>query len=163
VPTYSVIGQATANASANTEDTFIEITAPSTTHLAVKKIIYGILVGTGTTSADGYARMRVVRKSVAGSGGVNGSIVKLRPARAPASAMTVKVKTGSTNFSVGTVTDEIMKIAFHRAYVHIWVASDEMDYIRIAPSEIFGILIQSANTATAQLGAQVQWEEGENT
>lgn len=158
VSEYSCVVQAATNIAANTNDTFIEITAPASTGIKIKRISAPFNSGTGTTSSDSYFKFTLCRKSVAGTGGITGTIVK-RDANSNPSLSTVKVKDTTIAFTVGTVSENIEIIASHQSSIFDWFAVDEADKIEIVAGGIFGLLASWGSTTQRTFTYAVSWEE----
>ena len=157
MPQYIANVQATSNTSANTLDTFIEITAPSGVQFKVKRFRVAFGDGTQTAGVDNHFAFRTVRKSVAGATGSTFTAIK-KNANVGASGCTVKVKNGTTAFSVGTVTDTIDIVAINGRMVYEWIARDDDDMIVVAAAGIFGIHLQSA-VASQLFTVSCEWME----
>ena len=135
--TYSA--QVTGAFDLNTDKLAIEITAAANTTVKIKKIRVFHDDGTATVTSDYHKKVKLVRESVAGTGGGSYTPLKL-DANASASASTVK--TGV--FTVGTISDTIDALSIHSTTDFYWQAADEDDKIVVAPSGIFGIVINPA-------------------
>lgn len=157
---HTVTVNATSNASANTEDTFVEL---SFTNVVVKIKAVRIRLGDGqqTAGVDNNWRARLVRKTAAGTGGAAGTAVRKQQA-ARASGATVTVKNGTTAFTTATLGDIIDAIIKNGRETLEWIAKDEEDAIHVHPTlasgGMFAVLIRSA-VASQVFQVTVEWEE----
>lgn len=124
---------------ANTDTLAIEITAPSNVALRIRKIRIMHNDGTATVTADYHKKIKIVRESVAGTGGTSYTPIKL-DANSAASAATVKTKLTA----VGTISDTLDVHSVHAVTDFYWQAYDDDDKISVAPSGIFGIVVNPA-------------------
>jgi len=150
---YTQTVQATSNTTADTEDTFIEWTAGSGVSILIKRIRVSI----STAASDTRARIRVVRKSAAGTGGVAGSAVKRHPTDRAAS-ITPQIKSGTTAFTTGTVTDVLIDVCINARGVFEWTARDDDDMIETAAAGSIGILIRES-AASIICNVEADWVE----
>jgi hypothetical protein len=134
---YSAVVQAAFNT--NSDSLAIEITAPSSTTIKIRKIRITHDDGTATVSADYYRKIKIVTESVAGTGG-NSYTPITRDQNEPVSACTVK--TALT--AVGTVDKTIYINSVHSTTDYLWQASDDDDKIVVLPNGIFGIIVNPA-------------------
>jgi len=162
---YTAQVNATANATANTEDSFIELSSTSSMcHIQKVRVRYGD--GTATTEVDHQFRIRLVRKSAAGTGGVAGPALSTKvrtDIMCPASGATVNVKSGTTAFTVGTVVDQIDQIVMNTRGIYEFIARDEDEIITTdgTATTIFSVLIQSPVITPSRENYQVSvyWTE----
>jgi hypothetical protein len=138
--TYIYAATVQAAFSTNADSLAIEITAPANTTVKIRRIRITHGDGDETTSSDYYREVRLVRESVAGSGGSSYTPIPL-DANDPASVSTVK--TGA--FAVGTIDKTIDSNSVHSTTDFYWQARDEDDKIIVAPGGIFGVIINPAN------------------
>lgn|SRR5262245_32841351 len=128
MPQYNVICNATSNGTLNTEETYIEILPPANVSVLLKRVCLSF---PHTTVSDVIAELRIVRTSSAGATGTSFTPTKTRVA-SPASVSTVNVKNGTNAFTVGTVTDQMWRLATNTRGIVEWVARDERDIIESA-------------------------------
>jgi hypothetical protein len=150
---YNALVNATSNASANTEDTFIELLPPSNVAIILKRVRVSL---TGTP-ADNNTRVRVKRVSAAGATGTSGTAIRTRPA-APATVSTVTVKNGTTAFSVGTLVETVLDSAVNQRGIFEWVARDEDDYITSGINQRLAITVSSSAVSIVHT-VECSWEE----
>lgn len=150
---YYTTVNATSNATANTEDTFIELLPPSAVALILKRIRVSF---TGTP-ADNATRIRVKRVSAAGATGTGGTIVKKRPT-SPAAVSTSTVKNGTTAFTVGTLVDTLLDASTNQRGIYEWVARDEDDYIVSNANQRVSVTISSSVLSIVHT-VEAEWEE----
>lgn len=154
MPYYAVFVRATTNSTANTEDTFIDIDAAA--NQVVKLVRLRIVCQ--TPALDNQYRGAIKRKSASGSGGVAATEVPLDPNNIAAQAAAT-IKTGTTAFGAGTITDTIDDaIQFNSRGVFEWVARDEYEKIRSAAGGIIGINLFNSAVSIASAVYAV-WEE----
>lgn len=154
---YTCTVNATSNTSANTEDTFIEI---SGVVVYVKKV--RVRFGDGTVAeADTQARVRLVRKTAGGATGTGGTIVRMNQ-EGRTSGATVNVKNGTSAFTTATLGDVVDTGVFNHRAIFEWIARDEDDKIKIHPTlgsgGMFAVLVQSP-TVSEKFQVSVWWEE----
>lgn len=159
---YSVTVNATSHATLNTEQTFVEL-ALSGVSFKIKEVT--VRVGDTTTLAvagvDNDYKVRLVRKSAAGVGGVAGTEVQRDGSNDEADVVST-IKTGTTNFSTVTILDVIDDIIKNGRETYNYIAIDENDTIVTHPTtasgNIFGVLITSG-IASQKFQVTVVWEE----
>lgn len=144
---------ATSNATANTEDTFIELFPPANVAAIVKRI----RVSFTPTPADNTARIRMKRVSAAGATGTSGTIVKKRPSSA-ATVSTSTVKNGTTAFTVGTLVDLVLDTAVNTRGIYEWVPRDDSDYIVSGVNQRISLTL-SVSAVSQVATAEMEWEE----
>lgn len=155
---YQCTVQANTHNTANTDDTFIEITAPSNRYIKIKGVRVEFQFGTATATSDAHFRVKLVTKSVAGTGGVSGTVTQRDPS-APSSLSTVLVKSGTTDFTVGTVIDTLELASIHVTNEYVWNAFDESEKIIILPAGIFGIFVTWPSATQQNFTVTLWWEE----
>lgn len=139
---YTVNVNANVNGTINTEDSFVELSSTASM-LHIQKV--RVRFGDGTsTEVDHQFRIRLVRKSAAGTGGVAGTKVKT-DIMCPVSGATCNIKTGTTNFTVGTVVDVIDQLVMNTRGIYEFIARDEDEIITTdgTATTIFSVLLQS--------------------
>ena len=149
--------QATSNSSANTSDAFLELKAPTSTTVLLKRIRVS---SHATTPADNMIYIRLNRSSAAGATGTGLTPLRMRQ-NAPVSVITSSnafVKNGATAFSIGTVTDTPIKSAVNQRGVWEWIARDKDDYIECGSAAYFNLEIQ-VSAASQLISAEWAWEE----
>jgi hypothetical protein len=127
---YVTYAQATSNATANTEDEFVELTGASGVSFFLKRV----RISCNTPNSDVAITPRVVSLSAAGSGGTSGTVVKKRPL-SPAATSTVKIKNGTTAF-----TPILTGMQIYHNYVRPHEALNGK-----TPSEVTGIEVNGEN------------------
>lgn len=141
---YTIQSIATSNSTVNTDDGFVEIDCPANVCIKIKRVRVCWGDGTATAGVDNMFRIKIFRWTTgSGSAGTAFTPVK-RNATSSAAASTVKVKNGTTAFSLGTTTTLIDQIAVNGRAIFEWVARDDDDMIITAPGEFFAIVIASA-------------------
>lgn len=158
MPQYSCTVNATSNTSINTEDSFLEL---SVNQPKIKKVRVRLGDGTATAGVDNDWRVRLARKTVAGSGGVAGTNVNWKILDRTSGATTT-IKTGTTAFSVGTVQGTLDTVVKNGRETYEYIAVDKEDYIEVHPTlgsgGMFSVLIQSG-VASQKFNVTVWWEE----
>ena len=157
LPEYSVTVNATSNSSANTEDTFVELSVGT---LNVKRV--RVRFGDGTLAeADTQFRVRLVRKTAGGATGTAGTAVRMHQMDRTSGA-TVTVKNGTAAFSTATLGDIVDTIVCNHRAIFEWVARDDDDmiqtHITLGSGGMFAVLLQSA-TVSEKFQVTVNWEE----
>lgn len=117
---------ATSNSSANTADTFIEL---SGVILGVKRIRVRLGDGTATAGLDNDYIVSIARKTAGGATGTSGTITKMNIMGA-ASGATVNVKNGTGAFTTATQQAVLDSAVINGRAIFEWVARDEDDIIR---------------------------------
>jgi len=154
---YSVTVNASSNGTINTEDSFVELSSTASM-LKIKRVRARFGDGTAT-EVDHQFRIRLTRKSAAGTGGVAGTKVKI-DIMGPAAAATCNIKTGTTNFTVGTVVDTVDQIVQNTRGIYEFIPRDEDEIITCdgTATTIFCVLLQSS-VATEKYQVTVFWAE----
>jgi hypothetical protein len=117
---------ATSNSSANTADTFVEL---SGTVLGIKRIRVRLGDGTATAGVDNDFVVSIVRKTAGGATGTGGTITKMN-IMGGASNATVNVKNTTSAFTTATQQAVIDSMVCNGRAILEWVARDEDDIIR---------------------------------
>lgn len=152
---FSVFVRATTNSSAATEDTFIDIDAAANQVLKLVRV----RVSCQTAALDNQYRIKIARKSAIGSGSVAATEVALDPNNPAAAQGVATIKTGTTAYGAGTITDTIDDaINFNSRGVWEWVARDEKEKICTTPGGIIGINLFNSAVSIASAVYAV-WEE----
>lgn len=151
---YSLVVNATAHSTINTEDTWIEIFPPAAVSVQLKRIRVSF---SHTTVSDVPARIRVTRNSAAGATGASQTPIERRPS-GPASVSTCLVKNGTTAFTVGTVVDAPIDVSVNSRGVFEWVARDERDVIESGLNQRLCVCVR-VNLASMVLGVEADFEE----
>lgn len=154
--TYLVSVVATSNSTSNTEDTFIQLTAAASTQCSIRRVRV-FYRGDTTAVGDNNVECRVVIQSAAGTGGVAGTAVKTNPLM-PAATSTVDVKSGTTAYSVGTVTNTFTNFAFNERGFYEWVALDDKERYASGSAGILSVLLKSS-AASRQYAVECEFEE----
>lgn len=139
---------ATSNSSADTEDTFIDITAAASTTAIVKRV----KVSTKTAAKDDRIRVKIARKSASGAGSAAGTAVPLR-ALAPTATAGVKVKNGTSSFAAGTITATLDEVELNGRATLDFPCEYET-----ATAGIIGVNIIRSDTSV-ETSVTVEWEE----
>lgn len=151
---------ATSNGTINTEDTFVEL-ALSNVAIRVKLVRVRLGDGTATAGLDNDYRVRLVRKTAAGTGGTGGTEVRKQQA-ADTPDVVATVKNGATNFTTATLGDIVDTVVKNGRETFEWIAKDEDDAIITHPTtasgNIFAVLIQSA-VVSQTFQVTVEWDE----
>jgi hypothetical protein len=140
--------EATSNGTGGNFDSFIEITAASATTVILKRL----RISTKTAGKDDVVTVKIVRKSVAGTGSTSGTPIPTRTG-APTATATTKIKNGTTNFTEGTIASTLDQFSFNGRIV--------MDIPVEYESAVAGILgidiARSDNSVVTDVEAE--WEE----
>jgi hypothetical protein len=158
MPQYSSTVNATSNSSANTEDTFQELSAAN---VKIKKIVVRLGDGTGTAGVDNDWRVRIVRKTAGGATGTSGTSVRNDQVDRT-SAATNTIKNGTSAFTTATLGDIVDAQVKNGRETYLFIARDQYDYIGVHPTlgsgGMFAILIKSA-VASQTFQVTTFWEE----
>ena len=158
MPQYSSTVNATSNATAGTEDTFQELSGGNQ---RIKKVVVRLGNGASTAGVDNDWKVRLVRKTVAGTGGVAGTNVRADQLDRTSGA-TNTIKTDGTVFNAGTIGDIIDTQVKNGRETYLFIARDQYDYIGLHPTlasgGMFAIMISSA-VASQPFQVTVFWEE----
>lgn len=145
---------ATSNSSADTEDSFLDLTPAAGRVIQIKRIRV-------TIQAQGNdARWRIIvkRKSAQGTGSVAGTIVKKNPNLSPTASTTAQVKNGTSTFAAGTAVDTIYDDSFNGRSSYEWVARDDEDFIVSNTAQIVGVNLICSDTSKIAT-TLVEWRE----
>jgi hypothetical protein len=163
---YVVGCTATSNSSANTQDAWIELQAPSGMMIKIKRVRVGFGSGTQSAGVDNHFLLQFYRYTTSNST-VNAAAGSLFTQRSPGNAKasqltTVKVKNGTTAFTLGTGTVQLVdQISINGRALYEWLARDDDDMIfttGAAAAECFAIAITS-NVASQVFTATIDWIE----
>lgn len=150
---YTATVSATSNASANTEDRFIEHLAAAGSGFWITRVkVYG-----GEAAADTLVRGRICTASDAGATGAAHTPAKKNPGMRAASG-TCLVKNGTNAFSVGTVTLTHAKFVINGRGQYEWIPKDPSERIFI-PAASYGILLLECSATSDIQVAEMEIEE----
>ena len=155
---YSATVNATTNTSANTEDTFVEISVNNPKIIGIRARIGD---GTGAAGVDNDWRIRLVRKTAGGATGTGGTAVRIDQVDQTSGA-TVTVKNGTSAFTTATLGDIIDAVVKNGRETYEFIAIDPAKYIRVHPTlgsgGMFAVLVQSP-VVSQKCQVTVFWEE----
>ena len=156
---YTASVNATSNGTANTDDMFIEIKAPTSTTVLVKRIRVS---SPATTPADNEVLVTVTRNTGAGTftSGTGFTPIKRRTS-APVSVITSStciVKNGTNGATVGAGASVVLKTAFNQRGIFEWIARDKDDYIETGSGEYIEVLVQ-CSAVSQKIAVEMDWEE----
>ena len=156
---FTVFVQATSNATINTDDTFLELAAPSGKQFKVKRVRVGYSDGTATVGVDNHFRVKLYRWDTTTAGTTASPTVVARNANSPANVVTVKSKSGATACALGTTNVTLIDvIAPNGRALYELLARDDDDFIVVKATGLFAVVLSSA--VTAQLfTVSVDWVE----
>ncbi len=141
---FAVTVNATSNSSANTADTFVEL---SGVLLGIKRIRVRLGDGTATAGVDNDFVINIVRKTAGGATGTAGTIVRMN-IMGGAPAATCNVKNTTSAFTTATTQAIIDTAVVNGRAIYEWVARDEDDIIRnhitLGSGGMLGITIASS-------------------
>ena len=144
---------ATTNASANTEDEFIELTAAANTSLLLKRV----RVSVQSTSDDNDYTVRIGVDSTAGTGGVAGTANTKRNG-APTSTAAVNVKNGTSAFTLGAVTKSIGTTNLNGRGIYEWIPRGPEEFIESALAKYISVIVK-CSVASKVISVSIEWEE----
>jgi hypothetical protein len=153
VAQYIVEVQATSNSSANTEDTFVEVDGATGKGFFLKRI----RVSCNTPNSDVDITPRVVSLSTTGAGGTTFTAVPKRPI-APAAVSTAKVKSGTTAYPVGTVTNTYDQVNVNGRAIWEWIPRGNEEYIDSGTTGLLAV-VAKVSSASIVLNVTVEFEE----
>lgn len=143
---YKANVQATSNATANTEDVFIEVKAPSNVTFKFKRVRVGYSDGTATVGVDNHFRIKLARWDTT-TGGTSTSFTPI-PVNANSTASVAsscKIKNGTTALALGTTNVTVVDlISVNGRALYEWLARDDDDMIVVKPASCFAVVIQSS-------------------
>lgn len=143
---YTITVSATSNASANTEDRFIEHLAAAGSGFWITRV----KVYAGEAAADTLVRGRICTASDAGATGTSFTPAK-KNAGGRAASGTCLIKNGANAFSVGTVTITHAKFVINGRGQYEWIPKEQDERIWI-PAASYGILLlECSATADVQV------------
>lgn len=145
---YTATVTATSNSVADTDDTFIDLTAAASTTAILKRV----KITTKTAAKDDRVSIRILRKSASGAGSAAGTAVPNR-ALAPTATVGVKVKNGTSTFATGTITATIEEIELNGRATLDFPCEYET-----ATAGIIGINVLRSDTSVIT-SVTVEWEE----
>jgi hypothetical protein len=135
---------ATSNTSTNTDDVFLELTAPASTQFKVKRVRVGFSDGTATAGVDNHFKVKLYRWDTTTGGSSSAFTPVRRNANAPAAVVTVKTKTTTTALALGTTNVTIIDaIAPNGRALYEWLARDDDDMIVVKAAGLFAVVIAS--------------------
>ena len=142
---YTTNVSATSNSTANTADVFVEIKAPSSVILKVKRVRVGYSDGTATIGVDNYFMVKLYRWDTTTAGSATTFTPVPRNANTAAAVVTAKVKNGTTALALGTTNVTIVdQISVNGRALYEWLSRDDDDFIVVKPASCFGVVIQSS-------------------
>ena len=160
--TYNVTQSATSNASGNTEDVWIEVTAPAGQEIDLKrlKIFYD---GGATAVGDNTVSVRVVSFSSRAIGAVSSATIGTASPTALYSRVTsctVDVKNGSTafGFSSNGVGSVFLQPRFNERGFYEWVPRDYTEFIEGVPGGTFAVILKNSAVSRVMI-TELEWEE----
>lgn len=153
MPLYGITVEATTNSSAGTEDVFVELSVPASHRIWVEKC----RITPVAVNSDANVRVRLMRASSAGSGGISGGTAAERVSVRD-SGCTINIKDTTVAFTAGTLTDTLRRVAFNASLMWQWFCRTMHDGFKIQASTFFVVLI-SASAASVPLKVVVEWEE----
>jgi hypothetical protein len=153
---YKAIVAATSNATAGTDETWIEIFPPSNVAIELKRLRIGNL---DIAVADQWIWVRIYRTTTAGATGVSFTPVKMRP-QAPNSVCTCTVKNTTNAFTVGTIAaGGIMdRTVFNSRGIYDFTARDADDFRVSGINQRLAIVI-AVNVVSHDLTVEATWAE----
>ena len=150
---YTVTVSATSNASANTEDRFIEHLAAAGSGFFITRV----KVYAGEAAADTLVRGRIATASDAGATGTSFTPGKKNPGQRAASG-TCLIKNGTNAFTVGTVTTTHAKFVINGRGQYEWIPKDVNERIFV-PAASYGILLLECSATSDVQVAELEIEE----
>lgn len=146
---YSIVCVATSNTVVNTDDGFVELKAPNTITIKIKRVRIGWGDGTATAGVDNYFRVKIMRWTTGSvTAGTSFTPVK-RNATSVAAVSTSKIKATTTAFALGTTTEILDQMSVNGRAIIEWIARDDDDMIVTKPGEYFAVVISSGVVSQA--------------
>src|SRR4029077_17895832 len=93
---FKTMVQATSNTSINTEDLFLELKAPASVTIKIKRVRVGFSDGTATAGVDNHFRVKLVRYTTSTAGTTATPTVDRAPTNANSTAAIATSKGKST-------------------------------------------------------------------
>jgi hypothetical protein len=153
VPQYVTTVTATTNPTANTEDTFIEISLPAGNAGIIKRCHLSMQ----TPNSDARITANLRRVSAAGAGGTAGTANKKNSIMRNTGA-TATVKNGATAMTVGTAVDLPQQININGRASYDWIPRNYMEEIVVQGGQRFALgLLCSAVSQVVTV--TVEWED----
>ena len=141
---YTSNVSATSNTTINTADVFVELKAPASVTIKVKRVRVGFSDGTGTAGVDNYFMVKLYRWDTTTGGSATTFTPIARNGNAPAAVATCKVKTTTTALALGTTNVTIVdQISVNGRALYEWLARDDDDMIVVKPASLFSVVLAS--------------------
>jgi hypothetical protein len=155
--TYLAQAQATTRNVANTDDWVIVITPNTGVQLSIKKISFSYSAGTVTPIVDTSFRLKIQSLTGSLTGGSAFTPIR-RHGLDPASTSSVLIKTSTTAFTGGTVSQIFDIIPIWANLIFEWSARDKEDEMMPNIGESFGLMLSSPTTSRT-FTINVVWSE----
>jgi hypothetical protein len=149
VAQYSIVCVATSNTVVNTDDGFVEIDAPATICIKIKRVRIGWGDGTATAGVDNMFRVKLMRWTTGSVTAGSAFTPEKRNGTSVAAVSTAKIKATTTAFALGTTTEIVDQIPINGRAIYEWIARDDDDMIVTKPGEYFAVVISSAVVSQA--------------
>jgi hypothetical protein len=141
---YSIVCVATSNTTINTDDGFIEIDAPASTCIKIKRVRVCWGDGTAAAGVDNMFRVKLMRWTTGSATAGTAFTPVRRNGTAVTALSTVKIKATTTAFALGGTTEIVDQISLNGRAVFEWIARDDDDMIVTKLGEYFAVVISSA-------------------
>ncbi len=160
---YSALASVGNRATANADDTYIEIKVPANVTIRIKRITFTDGAGTNTALiVESGIRIKLLETSTT----FVGTSVAFTPIRrnpnTSASACTVKIRNTATQTNTnGTIVRTFDQIAPRNLFTFEWTARDLTDAITIngSATTFFALVVSKSGTAVQVKTVSVTWEE----
>jgi hypothetical protein len=153
MPIYQAQVAAISNATANVEDTFIEVAFAAAAAGRIRRV----LVSVETASQDCRSIVLFRRLSAAGAGGSAYTPTRADPQmRVPVSA--TNIKNAATAFSVGTAVDIPRRVNLNGRAIYEWVPRNSMEEIVAVGGNRFCVGIACSAVGIIH-SVTCEWEE----
>jgi hypothetical protein len=140
---YTTVVQATSNSTVNTADTFLELKAPASVTIKIKRVRVGYGDGTQTAGVDNHFRVTLYRWNTTTAGSSSSYTPVPRNANSQVAVSTAKIKNATTALALGTTQTVLDIIAPNGRALYEWLARDDDDMIVTLPGDCFAVVIQS--------------------
>lgn len=153
---YSIKVNATTNGTINTKDAFVDLNAPAGQAFRLTRF----KISVRTPASDARLICQVIRKSVIGTGSAVGIEFERDPL-SPPPLVAATIKSGATNYLVGTFTDPndvVDEFSMNGRAIYEWVPRTDAEKITSDSGNIIGINIE-CDVVSILVDVTIEWEE----
>jgi hypothetical protein len=153
MPQYTTTVTAASNASAGTEDAYVEISFAAASAGRIKRVH----VSADTAASDARIKANLKRTSAAGATGTAGTAVR-RDAQMRVSSSTVTVKNAAAAFTVGTLVDTPYVANLNGRSTYEWIPRNYMEELVVVGANRFVVGVV-CSVASVSITVTVEWED----